>query len=155
MTKLTSGQRQDRIHLLANRLRTLLDIAEAGRGTEVTYTEIADHLSERGITLSRARWSYMVNGHRLVVDPALLDALSEFFDAPHSYLRGEPGTPDVVTAKLDLVRAMRANKVKSFATRTLGDLSPEVLTAITQFLDQETSRTLEVKGADHERDTTD
>jgi hypothetical protein len=51
----------------------------------------------------------------------------------------------MVTAQLDLVRAMRAAKVRSYAARTLGDLSPETLGAITKFLDKEAAR---AKGSD-------
>lgn len=127
--------------LLANRLRTLMDVAEARSGREVTFTEIHEFVTSRGLTLSRARWSYVLNGHRYTEDVALLDALSDFFGVPHGYLRGEPGTPDDVTAQLDLVRAMRAARVRSYAARTLGDLSPETLGAITRFLDEEAART--------------
>jgi hypothetical protein len=35
---------------------------------------------------------------------------------------------------------MRAAKVRSFAARTLGDLSPETLSAITTYLDKEAAR---------------
>jgi len=79
----------------------------------------------------------MINGHRLVDDPALLDALSDYFEVPHTFLRGESDMPEKVAAELDLVRAMRAAKVRSYAARTLGDLSPNTLNAITRFLDQE------------------
>jgi hypothetical protein len=34
---------------------------------------------------------------------------------------------------------MRAAKVKSYAARTLGDISPEALQAITRFLDNESN----------------
>lgn len=125
----------ERTEMLAKRLRTLLDVVEARTGNEVTYGEIAEYLNGRDITLSRARWSYMINGHRLVDDVKLLDAMSDFFDVTHGYLRGQTDIPDKVAAELDLVRAMRAAKVRSYATRTLGDLSPETLNAITRFLD--------------------
>ena len=140
MTKLTRNERQEHTELLANRLRTLLDIAEARQGSEVTYTQISEYLESCGVALSRARWSYMVNGHRFADDHQLTDALSDFFGVPAGYLRGDPETPDTVSAQLDLVRAMRAQKVKSFAARTLGDLSPETLNAITRFLDNEVGR---------------
>jgi len=126
--------------LLANRLRTLMDVAEARTGREVTFTDIHEYVTGRGLTLSRARWSYVLNGHRYTDDLALLDVLSDFFGVPHGYLRGDAGTPEAVTAQLDLVRAMRAAKVRTFAARTLGDLSPETLGAITSFLDREAQR---------------
>lgn len=117
-----------------------MDVREAQTGEEVTFTEISDYLTKREITLSRARWSYMLNGHRHVDDVKLLDAISDFFAVPQGYLRGEEGTPEKVTAQLDLVRAMRAAKVRTFAARTLGDLSPETLGAITKYLDNEAAR---------------
>lgn len=128
---------QQRTEMLANRLRTLLDAAEATRGSEVTFAEISDYLATKSITLSRARWSYMINAHRLVDDTVLLDGISSFFAVPNGYLRGETILPDKVAAQLDLVRALRASKVRSFAARTLGDHSPETLRAIIEFLDNE------------------
>ncbi|SDH54892.1 hypothetical protein [Microbacterium sp. 77mftsu3.1] len=136
-----SSHQQEQATALANRLRTLLDVAESQKGHEVTFAEVTEYLTGRGIAISRARWSYMVNAHRLVDDPVLLDALSDFFRVDPAYLRGEGEMPDSVTAQLDLVRAMRAAKVRSYAARTLGDLSPETLGAITKFLDDEVRNT--------------
>lgn len=135
MSPTPSDAQRAQIEALANRLRTLLDVSESRTGRELTYGDIAEHLSARGVTLSRARWSYMVNGHRLVDDAELLDALSDYFGVDRAYLRGDGPMPDSITAQLDLVRAMRAAKVRSYAARTLGDLSPETLGAITKFLD--------------------
>lgn len=137
----TEDARQAATELLANRLRTLLDVAEAATGQEVTYTDISEYLAGRDISLSRGRWSYILNGHRYIEDVVLLDAISDFFEVPHGYLRGDEDAPEHVTAQLDLVRAMRAARVRSFAARTLGDLSPETLGAITKYLDKEVSRT--------------
>ncbi len=132
--------------LLANRLRTLMDVTEARTGREVTFSEIHDYVTSKALTLSRARWSYILNGHRFTEDVALLDALSDFFGVPRGYLRGDDAIPDAVTAQLDLVRAMRATRVRTFAARTLGDLSPETLGAITRFLDQEAARVAKREG---------
>lgn len=137
MTPTPSEQHQ--AELLASRLRTLMDVASARTGVEVTFTEVSDYLSGRGIALSRSRWSYIVNGHRYTSDTTLFDAISDFFHVPHAYLRGEEELP-MVAAELDLVRAMRAAKVRSYAARTLGDLSPEALGAITKILDEEAAR---------------
>ncbi len=128
---------------LAKRLRLLLDVAITESGSEPTYTEIAAFLADRGVNLSRSRWTYMVNGHRYVQDPALFEGLAAFFDVDAAFLLGEDGaaTPDKVTAQLDLVRAMRAAKVKSYAARTLGDISPKALQAISRFLDEEMTHT--------------
>jgi len=129
---------------LAKRLRLLLDVAEAETGSEPTFTQIAAFLEKRGTNLSRSRWTYMVNGHRYVQDPAVFDGLAAFFDVEPEFLAGsaDAETPAKVTAQLDLVRAMRAARVKTYAARTLGDISPNALQAISRFLDAEVSKEL-------------
>jgi hypothetical protein len=128
---------------LAKRLRLLLDVAIVETGIEPTFGQIAAFLEERGVNLSRSRWTYMVNGHRYVQDPAIFAGLAAFFEIDPTFLAGETGakTPAKVSAQLDLVRAMRAARVKSYAARTLGDISPDALRAITRFLDEEITPT--------------
>lgn len=128
---------------LAKRLRLLLDVAEAETGSEPTFAQIAAFLEERGTNLSRSRWTYMVNGHRYVQDGRLFEGLAAFFEVDPAFLAGEVGaeTPAKVSAQLDLVRAMRAARVKTYAARTLGDISPNALQAISRFLDAEVSQT--------------
>lgn len=135
----TQEQNQAAADLLAKRLRLLLDVKTAETGTEPSHSVIAAFLKERGVNLSRSRWTYMVNGHRKVDDPLVFEGLAEFFDVDVAFLTGDSdvSAPDKVNAQLDLVRAMRAARVKSYATRTLGDLSPKTLEAITKFLDEE------------------
>ena len=136
---MTEDESQAAAEDLAKRLRLLMDVAVAESGTEPTYSKIAGYLHERGTNLSRSRWTYMVNGHRYVQDPAVFEGLAAFFDVDAAFLLGEDGaaTPEKVSAQLDLVRSMRAAKVKSYAARTLGDISPKALHAITKFLDEE------------------
>jgi hypothetical protein len=126
---------------LAKRLRLLLDVAVAETGSEPTFAQIATFLEERGTNLSRSRWTYMVNGHRYVQDLPLFDGLAAFFDVDPAFLAGaaDADIPAKVSAQLDLVRAMRAAKVKTYAARTLGDISPGALQAISRFLDEEVS----------------
>lgn len=69
-----------------------------------------------------------------------LTVLAGFFEVALGYLLGEMDG-DMEAAELDRVRAMRAAKVKTFAARTLGDLPPEALGAITKILDEEAART--------------
>ncbi|QBE47691.1 hypothetical protein [Leucobacter triazinivorans] len=135
----TQEQNQAAADLLAKRLRLLLDVKTAESGTEPSHSVIAAFLKERGVNLSRSRWTYMVNGHRKVDDPLVVEGLAEFFDVDVAFLTGDSdvSAPAKVNAQLDLVRAMRAARVKSYATRTLGDLSPKTLEAITKFLDEE------------------
>ncbi|TFC03369.1 hypothetical protein [Cryobacterium sp. MDB2-33-2] len=126
---------------LAKRLRLLLDVVDAETGTEPTFTQIARFLEGRGMNLSRSRWTYMVNGHRYVQDPSLFEGLAAFFNVDPGFLAGDAGaeTPAKVSAQLDLVRAMRNARVKTYAARTLGDISPNALQAISRFLDAEMS----------------
>ena len=128
---------------LAKRLRLLLDVAVAETGSEPTFAQIAAFLQERDLNLSRSRWTYMVNGHRYVQDRPLFEGLAAFFDVYPEFLAGEAGveTPGKVSAQLDLVRAMRAARVKTYAARTLGDISPNALQAISRFLDAEIAQT--------------
>lgn len=128
---------------LAKRLRLLLDVAIAESGTEPTYAQIAAYLDQRGTSLSRSRWTYMVNGHRYVQDAAVFEGLAAFFDVDAAFLAGadDAAVPAKVSAQLDLVRSMRAAKVKSYAARTLGDISPKALQAISRFLDEEMTHT--------------
>jgi hypothetical protein len=138
---------------LAKRLRLLLDVAVAETGTEPTFTQIAAFLERRGMNLSRSRWTYMVNGHRYVQDRPLFEGLAAFFDVDPEFLAGDVGaeTPAKVSAQLDLVRAMRSARVKTYAARTLGDISPNALQAISRFLDAEISQTLPA-ARDHAED---
>lgn len=124
---------------LARRLRLLLDVSIAETGTEPTYSQIAAFVQSRGLNLSRSRWTYMVNGHRYVQDRRLFETLAEFFGVDAAFLAGDGDAPmpAKVAAQLDLVRSMRAAKVKSYAARTLGDISPEALQAISRFLDED------------------
>ncbi|KAF2414637.1 hypothetical protein B1729_03385 [Microbacterium sp. B35-04] len=128
---------------LAKRLRLLLDVAIAETGEEPTFSQIAAFVQSRGVNLSRSRWTYIVNGHRYVQDRPLIECIAEFFGVEVGFLVGEDGAPmpAKVSAQLDLVRSMRAAKVKSYAARTLGDISPAALRAISRFLDEEMTHT--------------
>lgn len=125
---------------LAQRLRLLMDLHVVEHGAEPTFAEVSAHLTTRGISLGRSRWSYMLNGHRPVNDPDLLLGLSDFFGVSPEFLLGQGPVPERVTAQLDLIRAMRESRVRAFAARALGDVSPRTLEAITRFLDEAASR---------------
>lgn len=124
---------------LARKLNLLLDAVAAEHGKPVTYKEIAAALEDRGVGLSRARWSYMLSGTGyLVTDEALLRGLAGYFEVDAEYLLGGPDVaePDRIAAVNEMIVAMRAAKVKSFAARTLGEVSPTTLRAITELLNQ-------------------
>jgi hypothetical protein len=123
------------VPVLSQRLRLLVDLYYVEHGVELKYGEVAAALERQGINLSRARWSYMLNGHRIVDDTDLLAGLADFFGVSADFLLRNGPMPDRLEAQLDLIRAMRVSKVRSFAARTLSDVSPRTLNAITQFLD--------------------
>ena len=128
---------------LARRLNLLLDVAVAERGKPVTFREVQEELAAKGIAMSRARWFYMKDGTgRLVSDPSLLGAICEIFNVDASYLLdgGTTDLPERIDSQLEFVKSLRAARVKSFAARTLGDVSPETLRAITEYLNKDISR---------------
>ncbi|NVM97752.1 hypothetical protein [Arthrobacter sp. SDTb3-6] len=126
--------------ILARRLNLLLDVAAEERGRPLTFLELKKELADRGVGLSRARWSYMKDATgRLVSDRKLLTAISEVFGVDPDYLLGNQGPelPELIDSKLEFLKALRAAKVKSFAARALGEVSPETLRAITQYLNRD------------------
>lgn len=127
---------------LARRLNLLLDVVVAERGKPVTFREVQAELASRGIKLSRARWFYMKEGTgRMVSDPVLLSGLCQVFGVDPEYLAsGDAALPERIDSQLEFVKAVRAARVKSFAARTLGDVSPETLRAISEFLNQDIGR---------------
>lgn len=125
---------------LARRLNLLLDVAVAERGKPVTFREVQEQLASKGVKLSRARWFYMKDGTgRLVSDPELLTALCEIFRVDPSYLLpdGDGELPERIDSQLEFVKSVRAARVKSFAARTLGDVSPETLRRISEYLNKD------------------
>jgi hypothetical protein len=134
---------------LARRLNLLLDAAVAERGKPLTFREVQAELADRGIKLSRARWFYMKEGTgRLVRDPALLAGLCSIFKVDPSYLLGnDTELPERIDSQLEFVKSLRAARVKSFAARTLGDVSPETLRAISEYLNKDIGRHPEVEQA--------
>jgi transcriptional regulator with XRE-family HTH domain len=124
---------------LARRLNLLMDVVQADNGEPYTYRVVAARLQEKGLTLSRARWSYMLSGERNdVKQQALLVGLAEIFEVPASYLLDADGeVPDRVNSQLEFVRSLRARRVRAFAARTLDDVSPETLKAITDYLNKD------------------
>lgn len=125
---------------LARKLNLLLDVVVAEGNTPYTYRQIAEGLASRGLSLSRARWAYMITGDgALVSDPDLLAGIAEFFRIPAAYLLGDDSDiPERVDAQLEFVKQLRVKRVANFAARTLGDTSPEMLRSITELLSQDT-----------------
>ncbi|TFC51728.1 hypothetical protein E3T26_05830 [Cryobacterium sp. TMT1-21] len=126
---------------LARKLNLLLDVVVAEGNTPHTYKQIAAGLEARGLSLSRARWAYMITGDGpLVTDADLLTGIGEFFRIPPKYLLGSGDLPERVDAQLVFVKSLRAKRVVNFAARVLGDVSPETLRSITALLEEDMSR---------------
>jgi hypothetical protein len=124
---------------LARKLNLLLDVVVAEGNTPHTYREIATDLRSKHLSLSRARWAYMIAGTGpLVTDADLLTGIAEFFRIPPAYLLGsDDDLPERVDSQLAFVKKLRAQRVVSFAARTLGDVSPETLRHITELLEDD------------------
>lgn len=131
---------------LARRLHLLLDIAVEESGKPLMFSDISEAMAVRGVKLSRARWAYMKDGKgRLIHDRPLLIALADYFSVDPEYLLS---VEDIETAQLDgaeleFVKALRAARVKSFASETLGEVSPENLEVIVEYLDRDASLNVE------------
>jgi DNA-binding Xre family transcriptional regulator len=125
---------------LARRLNLLLDAAAEKRGAAITFREVKEKLAEHGVGMSRARWFYMKDGTgALVRDKRVLAAICEMFDVDPSFLLDMESDqlPQSIEARLEFVRALRASRVQAFAARTLADVSPDTLKAITEFLNRD------------------
>ncbi|MGL4339604.1 MAG: hypothetical protein ACRCSP_04155 [Rhodoglobus sp.] len=135
-----TGMSSDEIRReLSHRLRLVLDARLESRDSDLTYQEVSQALAKRGVSLSQARWSYMVNGTgRTVTDTGLLIALSRFFEIDPSFLLGEAGEiPATIQAELHLILALRGKRVIDFAARELGWLSPEKVQLIADIINED------------------
>lgn len=132
---LTQQQKKER---LADRMGILVDIWESDKNASLNYPHVEEVLSAHEITLSRTRWSYLINGTgSLVTDQELLKGIAELvFEVPATYLTDlYSETPPDVEARMEFLDQMRKLKVKNFAARNLGATSPEILKTITKIID--------------------
>lgn len=123
---------------LARKISLLLDLYES-RGTgPLSYREISEAMANRGTPLSRSRWAYMKSGDSsLAMDRELLQNLAEFFGVDRRYLLDDSAdVPGLVEAQLELLKSMRAARVKNFAARQLEGLSPETLARLREVIDK-------------------
>lgn len=118
---------------LALRLRLLVDAWEFTHEQQLTFPQISKYLEGVDLTISRPRWSYMLNGSGfLVTNKNLLQALANFFEVPASYLLDLTSeAPPEVQAQLTFVQDLRELRVQRFAARNLAGISPDTLTMIT------------------------
>lgn len=132
--------------VLGRRINLLLDAAAERRGSVVLFPEIKSGLAARGVAMSRARWFYMKDGTGpLVKNKRVLTAICDMFEVDPSFLLNldSDELPESIRARLEFVKALRAARVQAFAARTLGDVSPETLDAITEFLSRDISKGLD------------
>ncbi|PWC05506.1 hypothetical protein [Agromyces badenianii] len=126
---------------LARRLNLALDLAVAEGGTPITFRTIADAVGREGISLSRARWAYMLSGNGPhVTDQQLLSAIAAVLAVDPAYLLGDDAGPERVGSSFDHLRALRTRRVRDFAARSLLDVAPETLRSITRLLDDDLRR---------------
>ena len=119
---------------LAKRLTLALDYWEVTHGEPLTFPRVQEFLTSKGVSLSRSRWGYMIRGEAWTVrDRALLGALAELFGVSEDFLY-TGNLSDEMLAELELVKAMRAARVENYAARTLGDLAPDAMRAISAAL---------------------
>jgi hypothetical protein len=125
---------------LAQRIQLLQDLTSAERGSTFSFSEIQSALRDRGISLSAGRWSYLTNGEGpLTTDRGLLRALADTFAVDPAFLLdwSDPELPDRLLAHRQLVMAVRRAKIEKFATRALGDLTPESMRAIAVLIESQ------------------
>lgn len=138
----TSGPPSPQV-VMGRRINLLLDAAAEKRGYEILFPEIKAELAARGVGMSRARWFYMKDGTGpLVKNREVLTAICGIFEVDPSFLLdlSSEEIPETIQARLEFVKALRAARVQAFAARTLGDVSPETLNAITEFLSRDIPR---------------
>lgn len=122
---------------LARKINLLMDTAEA-EGRKIAYNDVRAAMAKAGTPLSRTRWHYMRAGTGPVVKKVeLLQNLAKFFGVNEGYLLdSDEELPARVEAQMELLTAMRTNKVRNFAARQLDGLSPETLLQIRDLIDQ-------------------
>lgn len=123
---------------LARRIQLLQDLATAERGAPFSYSEVNSALEEQGVHVSSGRWHYLINGEgALTTDVALLRGLAGLFTVEPDFLLNwdDPELPERVLAQRELIKRIRQDKIQKFATRALGELTPESLRAITALIE--------------------
>ncbi|ARJ07768.1 hypothetical protein GCM10010988_41240 [Cnuibacter physcomitrellae] len=126
---------------LARRVNLLIDALVKDDERATIYRDISAALKEDGLSMSRVRWGYLLSGDGyLVSDDALLAGIARYFEVDPTYLTtwGEAPLPDRVEKQLDLVKAMREQRITAFAARTYGrELSKDAVEKITEILRQD------------------
>jgi transcriptional regulator with XRE-family HTH domain len=125
--------------ILAARLNLLMDAVTVQRGRPYTAAEVIALVAHHGVSLSRARWSYLLNGTRaLTSDARLLVALAKVFEVEVEYLVDLQSTlvPELVESRIELIRRLREARVQSFAARSVGEISPGLVRHIADYIEK-------------------
>lgn len=126
----------------AARLNLLMDAVAVERGRPYTAAEVIERVGALGVSLSRARWAYLLNGTGpRETDSRLLVALAKVFDVDVNYLVDleNTTTPEIVESRLDLIRRLRESELQSIAARSVGDISPGLVKLITEYIEKRDS----------------
>lgn len=120
---------------LASALRLLIDAAFVRDGARVGYSEVSRHL--RDTKLSRSRWNYIMNGHRLVTDPSVRQALADYFGLQPHHLtpEGRPELLGLLGPELPAILRHRLEKVRAFADRQAAGLQTPAIENAKAYLD--------------------
>lgn len=142
--KLTEEEKLRQAQILARKINLLLDAIVDGAGRPYDYPAIETAAEKTGYFISRTRWSRLKNGQFQVVPDECLRAIATVFGvAPEYLLREDAKLPAQVEVRLPQVRIKRLYEVRDFATKALGRLDPEGLSAITKILDQALQRKID------------
>jgi hypothetical protein len=142
--KLTEEKKLRQAQILARKINLLLDaiVDEAGRPYD--YPAIEAAAEKTGYFISRTRWSMLKNGQFQAVPDECLRAIATVFGLDPEYLlREDAKLPAQVEVMLPQVRIKRLYEVRDFATKALGRLDPEGLSAIRKILDQALQRKID------------
>lgn len=142
--KLSEEEKFRRAQILARKIDLLLDAIVDESGRPYDYPAIEAAAEKTGYFISRTRWSRLKNGQFQVVPDECLRAIATVFGVDPDYLlREDAKLPAQVEVMLPQVRIKRLYEVRDFATKALGRLDPEGLSAITKILDQAVQRKID------------
>ena len=120
---------------LPRKLRLLLSSAET-QGRDVRFGSIARFLDGQGISMTSEEWTQLLSGASATPDPRMLEGLCSFFGVPVRYLTDDKDLTARVEAQLNLLEALRRNKVRSFAVRQMNDVTADTIQRIQLLLDE-------------------
>jgi hypothetical protein len=142
--KLSEEEKFRQAQILARKINLLLDAIVDGAGRPYDYPAIEAAAEKTGYFISRTRWSRLKNGQFQVVPDECLRAIATVFGVDPEYLlREDAKLPAQVEVMLPQVRIKRLYEVRDFATKALGRLDPEGLSAMRKIPDQALQRKID------------